>query len=87
MRNRYTEEQILRILKEAEDGKVARDVYRKYHVSETTIYRWKATYGGMQVSDRKKVKELEQENERLIKLLAELTLYNRMLKDANLRKR
>jgi putative transposase len=86
MKKRFTEEQIVRILKEAEGGMAARDVCRKHNVSEQTFYRWKAKYAGMQVSDVKRMKELEQENDRLKKIVAELTLDNRMLKDVNSKK-
>lgn len=60
---------------------MARDVHRKHKLSEQTFYRWKAKYAGMQVTDVKRLKELEQENDQLKKIVAELTLDNRMLKE------
>jgi len=63
-----------------------RDVCRKHNISEQTFYRWKAKYAGMQVSDVKRLKELEHENDQLKKIVAELTLDNRMLKDVNSKK-
>ncbi|MBM4205009.1 MAG: transposase [Gammaproteobacteria bacterium] len=86
MKKRFTEEQIVRVLKEAESGMATRDVCRKHNISEQTFYRWKAKYAGMQVSDVKRLKELEHENDQLKKIVAELTLDNRMLKDVNSKK-
>ncbi len=86
MKKRYGEEQIVRILKEAEAGMAVRDVCRKHNVSEQTFYRWKKRYGGMEVSEVKRLKELEQENTELKKIVAELTLDNRMLRDVNAKK-
>ncbi len=64
----------------------ARDVCRKHNVSEQMFYRWRAKYAGMQVSDVKRLKELEQENDQFKKIVAELTLDNRMLQDVNSKK-
>ena len=86
MKKRFTEEQIVRILKEAEDGLAAVDVCRKHNVSEQSFYRWKAKYGGMEVSEVKRLKALERENEELKKIVAEQALDIRMLKDINSKK-
>jgi putative transposase len=86
MKKRFTEEQIVRILKEADDGMATRDVCRKHNLSEQTFYRWKKLYGGMEVSEVKRLKELERENDELKKVVAELTLDNRMLRDVNAKK-
>ena len=80
------EEQIVRIVKEAEAGMAVRDVCRKHNVAEQTFYRWKKRYGGMEVSEVKRLKELEQENTELKKIVADLTLDNRMLRDINSKK-
>ena len=86
MKKRFTEEQIVRILKEAEDGMAARDVCRTHNVSEQSFYRWKSKYGGMEVSEVKRLKALEKENEELKKIVAEQALDIRMLKDVNSKK-
>lgn len=78
---RFTEEQIISILKEHEAGTKVVDLVRKHSVSEQSIYRWKSKYGGMEVSEAKRLRELEQENARLKKLLAEAELDKAMLKD------
>ena len=83
MKKRYTEEQIIRILQEAETGVPARDLCRKHNISEQTFYRWKTKYGGMDVSEARRLKQLEEENAELKKVVAELTLDNRMLRDVN----
>ena len=83
---RFSEEQIIGILHEAEAGLSIADVCRKHNCSEQSFYRWKARFGGMQVSEAKRVKELERENTQLKKIVAEQTLDNRMLKDVNSRK-
>ena len=80
-RSRYTEEQIIAVLRENEAGAKAADLCRKYGMSEATLYNWKAKYGGMDVSDAKRLKALEDENAKLKKLLAEAMLDNAMLKD------
>lgn len=86
MKKRFTEEQIVRILKEAEDGMAAKDVCRKHNLSEQTFYRWKKAYGGMEASEVKRLKELERENDELKKIVAEQALDIRMLKDVNAKK-
>jgi putative transposase len=80
-RSRFSEEQIISILKEQESGGRTVDVCRKYGVSGATFYKWKAKYGGMEVSEAKRLKALEDENAKLKKLLAEAMLDNAMLKD------
>ena len=83
---RFTEEQIIRILQEAESGLAVADVCRKHNCSEQSFYRWKSKYGGMDISEVKRLKELERENTELKKIVAEKTLDIRMLKDVNSRK-
>jgi putative transposase len=80
-RSRFTEEQIIGILKEQEAGVPVADLCRKYGVSNASIYKWKAKYGGMDVSEAKRLKTLEDENARLKKLLADAMLDNSALKD------
>jgi putative transposase len=79
-KSRYKEEQIIAVLKEVDAGAKLQDVCRRLGVSEQTYYRWKAKYGGMEVSDAKKLKALEDENRRLKHLVADLTLDNQALK-------
>ena len=81
MKKRFSEEQIIKILKEHESGKTACDIVREYNLSEQTFYRWKSKYGGMDVSEAKRLKQLEEENRRLKELVADLTLDNHILKD------
>ena len=80
-RSRFTEEQIIAMLKEQEAGMGTADVCRKHGISSATFYKYKAKYGGMDVSDARKLKALEDENARLKKLLAEAMLDNAILKD------
>jgi putative transposase len=83
---RFTEEQIIRILQEAESGLAVADVCRKHNCSEQSFYRWKAKFGGMTVSEAKRLKELERENTELKRMVAEQALDIRMLKDVNAKK-
>ena len=80
-RKRYAEEQIIAILKEHEAGVKTADLCRKHGISEASFYNWKAKYGGLEVSEAKRVKGLESENARLKKLLADAMLDNAALKD------
>jgi putative transposase len=80
-RSRFTEEQIIGILREQESGVKTADVCRKHGISEATFYKYKAKFGGMDVSDARKLKALESENAKLKKLLAEQMLDNAVLKD------
>jgi putative transposase len=80
-RKRFTEEQIIGILREQEAGAKTGDLARKHGVSEATLYNWKAKFGGMDVSDAKRLKALEDENGKLKRLLADAMLDNTALKD------
>lgn len=79
-RSRFTESQIVKILKEVEGGRMVKEVCREYGMSDATYYNWKAKYGGMESSDIKRLKDLEQENRRLKQMFADLSLENRALK-------
>ncbi len=79
--SRFTEEQIIGILREQEAGAKTSDVCRQHGISSATFYKWKAKYGGLDVSDAKRLKSLEDENAKLKRLLAEAMLDNAMLKD------
>ena len=80
-RKRFTEEQIIGVLKNAEAGVKTGDLARRQGVSEATIYNWKAKYGGMEVSEAKRLRSLEDENAKLKHLLADAMLDNAALKD------
>ena len=80
MKKRFTEEQIIGILQETEIGAKVIDVCRKHGISDATYYNWKAKYGGMTVSDARKLRALEEENRRLKHIVADLTLDNQALK-------
>ena len=80
-RSLFTEEQIIGVLKEAEAGAKRTDLARKHGVSEATLYNWKAKYGGLEVSEAKRLRALEDENGRLKRLLADAMLDNAGLKD------
>jgi putative transposase len=85
-RKRFTEDQIIAVLKEHEAGFKAADLCRKHGISEQTFYNWKSKYGGLEVSEARRLRALEDENRKLKKLLAETMLDNAMLKDLNPKK-
>ena len=78
---RYTEHQIIAVIKSVEVGRTVKDVCREAGISEATYYNWKSRYGGMEASDIKKIKDLEDENHRLKQMFADFSLENRALKD------
>jgi putative transposase len=80
-KSHYTESQIIKVLREVEGGRMIKDVCREYGISEATYYNWKSKYGGMTASDVKKLKELEDENSRLKRIYADLSLQHEALKD------
>ena len=80
-KSRFTETQIVKILKEVEAGRLVKEVCREYGISDATYYNWKAKYGGMEASDIKRLKDLEDENRRLKTMFAELSLEHKILKD------
>ena len=81
-RKRFKEEQIIGILKEAEAGETVKELVRRHGISEQTFYRWRSKYGGMEASDARRLKHLEDENRQLKQMVAELSLDNRALKGA-----
>lgn len=83
---RYTEEQIIRILKQVESGESIAKVCRAQGVSEQTVYRWRAKYSGMDLAELHRLKELEEENRRLKKLVADQALDIQILKEVNAKK-
>lgn len=82
MKKRYSEEQIIRFLKEAEAGVAVKELCRRHGFSEASFYAWRSKFGGMDVSDARRLKALETENTRLKKLLAESLLENEVTKEA-----
>lgn len=82
MKKRFTEEQIIGFLREAEAGLPVKELCRRHGFSEASYYLWKSKFGGMSVSDAKRLKELESENTRLKKLLAEAMLENEVTREA-----
>ena len=86
-RSRFTEQQIVAVLKEADAGMSVRDLCRRHGISHGTYYKWKSRYSGLDASDLKRMKELEAENAKLKRLYAEVSLENAALKDLIQRKR
>ena len=78
-KTRYTESQIIKVMNEVEGGRMVKDVCREYGISDATYYNWKSKYGGMTASDVKKLKELEDENRRLKRMYADLSLQHEAL--------
>lgn len=85
-RKRYTEEQIIGVLKESESGIPVSELCRKHGISDASFYKWRAKFGGMEVSDAKKLRSLEDENRRLKHLVADLTLDLQLVKELNAKK-
>jgi len=85
-RSRFTEEQMIGVLREQEAGMKVSDLCRRHGISEPTFYAWKSKFGGMSVPDARRLKQLAEENARLTKLLAEAMLDNAVLKDITSRK-
>lgn len=81
MKKRFTEEQIIKVLKEHEVGAKVEDISRRLGISNGTFYNWPSKYGGLEVNEAKRLRELESENNKLKKLLAEKVLENEALKD------
>jgi putative transposase len=79
-KTRFTEAQIVSILHQQEAGKSVKDISREHGISDATFYNWKAKYGGMQISDVKRMKDMEEENSRLKRIVANLTLENDAIK-------
>lgn len=80
-RSKFSETQIVAILKEGEAGRLVAEICREHGISNATYYQWKSKYGGMEASDLKRMRELEDENSRLKKMYADLALENRAIKD------
>jgi putative transposase len=83
---RYSPEQIVKILREAEKAESAREVVRRYDITEQTFYRWKKVYAGMEVADIKRLKAMQEENVRLKKLVADQALKISLLEEVNSKK-
>lgn len=86
MKKRFTEEQIIKVLREQESGQPTAEVCRRHGISPATFYKWKAKFGGMDVSDARRLKVLESENARLKRMVADLHLDIEILKDVNSKK-
>ena len=85
-RSRFSEEQIIAVLKEQEAGMATAEVCRRHGISSATFYKWKGKFGGLEVSDARKLRQLEDENARLKRLLADAMLDNAMLKEIGAKK-
>lgn len=85
-KSKFTEAQILKVLSAQEEGKKVSEICRAHGISEPTFYNWKSKYGGMTLSELKRMKELESENARLKRLVADLSLDNQVLKEINSKK-
>ncbi len=85
-RKRYSEEQIIGVLNQHEAGMSVKELIRQAGICEQTFYRWKSKYGGMEVSEAKKLRQLEDENRKLKTMVADLMLDNKILKDVNSKK-
>jgi putative transposase len=85
-RSRFSEEQIIGILREAQAGKSVKAVCGEHNVSEATFYNWKKKYGGMDVSEARRLRALEEENGRLKRIIADLSVQNHVLKEVNAKK-
>lgn len=85
-KSKFTEAQILKVLNMQEQGKKVSEICRAIGISEPTFYKWKSRYGGMTLSELQRVKELEAENARLKRLVADLSLDNQVLKEVNAKK-
>lgn len=83
---RFKEEQIIAVLKQLEKGTAVKELCRQHGITQQTVYRWKAKYGGMEVSDAKRLRELEHENAKLKRMIADIMLDNQVLKDINSKK-
>ena len=80
-KTRFTETQIIKVLKEVEGGRLVKEVCREYGISDATYYNWKSKYGGMEASDIRRLKELEDENRCLKQMYADISLEHKILKD------
>ena len=80
-KSRFSEQQIINILKQADAGVKVQDLCRQHGISDATYYKWKSKYGGMEASDIKRLREIEAENSKLKRMFADLALENRALKD------
>lgn len=81
-KSKYSEHQVVQLLKEADAGVPVNEVWRKYGISSATYYKWKAKYGGLEAADIRRLKELESENAKLKRMYADLSLVHEALKDA-----
>lgn len=80
-KSRFSENQIVGVLKEVEAGRQVKDICREHGISDATYYQWKSKYGGMEVSDMRRLKELEEENRKLKLMVADLSLENKAIKE------